>query len=246
MRLQVDILLRSQRLATVITEDPPHPDVDGEEPSDAGESSSDTATYGASARSPVPSRVCNIQLPPTCLTSAETYAVASNVVELIRLIHHSLNHSLPPPNYRCGKGDAGGHGVYLAPGGYTLVAMFTVCQSTCIQSADVHDTATATTWSFLGEVRALKESAILHVHEKSPGSELGGEGLQYLSPQLRQLLAGAPTLATLLAERPAVLGVQVRRRFPAVVASLVAIPQQEVSAAIPDTSYGCATWWYPV
>lgn len=140
-----------------------------------------------------------------------------NGVELLRCMHHSMNCSEPPPNYQCGAGVRRDQGVYSAPGGQTLVAMFTVSKHTVRANEEVHNTEDDKTWTFINAVRQLQDATELHVQEKRPASQdatntskTGGRTLQnyneqFLSPLLLQLLCGAPTLAILLAESPAAL-----------------------------------------
>lgn len=158
--------------------------------------------------------------------------VARNSVELVRLMHHSMNHSEPPANYRCSASTEGDDEVYLAPGGQTLVALFTVTNAAQREQNEVHNTEDALTWQYITALRSLQDVKHLQVMQKparptgegavSPDSQATGAppskrpaGAQfYLPDMLLQLFAGAPTLAIVLADRREIAVAEVRTAAP--------------------------------
>lgn len=144
---------------------------------------------------------------------AEITEVARNGVELMRLIHHSMNKTAPPPSFRVSKEE--GQEEYLAPGGHSMVALFTVLPTALRERHETAGTVDASTWTFIRAVRELPEGMALNVKvdkRTKQGGNTTPETVLTLgvAPLVLQLIAGAPTLAIVLQNARAVLGYQVR------------------------------------
>lgn len=146
----------------------------------------------------------------------------------MRLMHHSMNHSEPPANYRCSAASGGDDAEYLAPGGHTLVALFTVTKTARREHHEVYNTEDAMTWQFITALRAVQDAKLLQVVQKTakfgsdrpvgpapqeqsetPPDKQAGTRF-HLPDMLVQLLAGAPTLAIVLADRRELAAAEVR------------------------------------
>ena len=129
----------------------------------------------------------------------------------MRLMHHSMSHSKPPTSFKCNAED--GYEEYTAPGGHTMVALFTVFQVTTLDQKDVAGTSEEATWAFINAVRNTPEGISLgaKIERKTRGK--GNKAATYsevsVSPLVIQLIAGAPTLAIVLQNARPALGFQV-------------------------------------
>ena len=146
--------------------------------------------------------------------NADITEVARNAVELLRLIHHSMNRTAPPPSYRVSKQE--GQEEYVAPGGHSMVAMFTIQPTALRERHETAGTAEASTWTFIRAVRELPEGLALNLKVDKRTKKTGKTTTeavitQGVAPLVLQLIAGAPTLAIVLQNTRAVLGYKVRQ-----------------------------------
>lgn len=134
--------------------------------------------------------------------------MAKNAAELLRLMHHSMNGTAPPENYKTSADDTGQE--YLAPGGHTMAAVFAVATTAVRTVEEVAGTPDEGTWLFIDAVRALPEGARLNlkVESKKSGSIKKQKRTSevQVSSVLTQLIAGAPTLAIVVQQATPVLG----------------------------------------
>lgn len=145
---------------------------------------------------------------------AEITEVARNGVELMRLIHHSMNKTAPPPSFRVSKEE--GQEEYLGPGGHSMVALFTVLPTALRERHETAGTVEASTWTFIRAVRELPEGLALNLKvdrrtKKTGKTTTEAVITQGVAPLVLQLIAGAPTLAIVLQNTRAVLGYKVRQ-----------------------------------
>lgn len=105
-------------------------------------------------------------------------------------MHHSINHTVPPANYRCSDEGKGGHGTYYAPGGCTLIALFAVTRTAQRTEAEMKNTREERTWQFLTDMGSIKETNLCKVYPRKTGP--------YLSPLFVHMVSGAPALAKLI------------------------------------------------
>lgn len=129
----------------------------------------------------------------------------------MRLMHHCMNHTRPHSHYKCNSED--GYREYTAPGGHTMVALFTVFQVTARDLKEVVGTSEEATWAFINAVRSIPEGPSLCAKIDRKDRIRNNKTTTYtevgVSPLAIQLIAGAPTQAIILQNARTILGHQV-------------------------------------
>lgn len=135
---------------------------------------------------------------------------------MVRLLHHAHTQTRPDPaSYPAGPCVKNTRPLYMPPGPPTIITPFIVLESFVKEAeSSLSDSTLAPIWQMVADMCKLQGLGGLQVKEKGMAAGAKGEPQrthQVLAPRLHLMVAGAPVVAAIISEVPAVLETKVGR-----------------------------------